>query len=82
MNTAESYRRFQIDSSVVPLANHRAVAHVTVTTTDASRIADLGTDRFADVSRWVESASPDQLQVIVDECKVAIDHYADNVDDS
>jgi hypothetical protein len=82
MNTAASYRGFQISSSLVPLPNNRAVAHVTVTTTDASRIADLGTDRYAQVSRWVESLSRDQLQVIVDECKVAIDHYADNVDNS
>ncbi|MEX4002150.1 hypothetical protein AB4Y38_25020 [Paraburkholderia sp. EG285A] len=82
MNTTENYRRFQIASSLAPLPNNRAVAHVTVTTTDAARIADLGTDRFAHVSRWVESPTPDQLRVIVDECKVAIDHYADNVDDS
>lgn len=82
MNTTESYRRFEIASSLTSLPNNRAVANVTVTTTDASRIADLGTDRFAHVSRWVEASTPDQLQVIVDECKVAIDHYADNVDDS
>ncbi|MBN3811894.1 MAG: hypothetical protein V4793_13070 [Paraburkholderia tropica] len=82
MNTTENYRRFQIASSLAPLPNNRAVAHVTVTTTDAARIADLGTDRFVHVSRWVESPTPDQLRVIVDECKVAIDHYADNVDDS
>jgi hypothetical protein len=76
------YRRFQITATLAHLPNQRGLATVAVTTTDSARIADLGTDRFAHVERWVESADPDQLQVIVDECKVAIDHYADNVDDS
>lgn len=82
MPAKESYRRFEIVATLAPIANHRAVATVAVTTTDAERIADLGTERFAQVERWVESNDPERLQVIVDECKVAIDHYADNVDDS
>lgn len=76
------YRRFEIAAALSPLPHRRGLATVTVTTTDSARVADLGTDRFAYVERWVESTDPDQLQVIVDECKVAIDHYADNVDDS
>lgn len=82
MPANETYRRFQIAATLAPIENNRAVASVTVTTTDAARIADLGTDRFMHVECWVESRNPDQLQVIVDDCKVAIDHYADNVDDS
>lgn len=82
MPANENYRRFQIAATLAPLANRRAIATVAVTTTDAARIADLGTDRFMHVECWVESNDPGQLQVIVDECKVAIDHYADNVDDS
>jgi hypothetical protein len=76
------YRRFQIAATLAPLPNNRGLATVSATTTDAARIADLGTDRFLHVERWVDSLDPDALQVIVDECKVAIDHYADNVDDS
>ncbi|MFT4064490.1 hypothetical protein [Paraburkholderia sp.] len=82
MSANTHYRRFEIVATLTPLPNHHGLATVTVTTTDPARIAGLGTDRFLHTERWVESLNPDALQVIVDECKVAIDHYADNVDDS
>lgn len=82
MPATSNYRRFQIASTLSPLPHSRGLATVTITTTDAARIADLGTDRFLHVERWVESLDPGALRVVVDECKVAIDHYADNVDDS
>ncbi|MFM0045258.1 hypothetical protein [Paraburkholderia sediminicola] len=77
-----SYRRFLIAASISPLQGNRAIATVDVTTADPERIADLGTARFLHVERCVERNEPAFLQVVVDECKVAIDHYADNVDDS
>lgn len=77
-----SYRRFQISATISPLAGNRGVATVDVVTSDPARIADLGTERFLHVERWVERNDPAFLQVVVDECKVAVDHYADNVDDS
>ncbi|SMG58866.1 hypothetical protein [Paraburkholderia susongensis] len=82
MPASANYRRFQIAATLEPLPNNRGLATVTITTADPARIADLGTDRFLHVERWVESLIPQALQVVVDECKVAIDHYADNVDDS
>jgi hypothetical protein len=82
VSASSNYRRFQIAATLTPLPHNRGLATVTVTTSDSARIADLGTDRFLHVERWVESLDPDALQVVVDECKVAIDHYADNVDDS
>jgi hypothetical protein len=82
VSASTPYRRFLIAATLAPLPNNRGLATVSVTTTDAARIADLGTDRFVHVERWVEALDPDALQVVVDECKVAIDHYADNVDDS
>ena len=77
-----SYRRFQISATISPLQASRGIVTVDVTTSDAERIADLGTQRFLHVQRWVERNDPAFLQVVVDECKVAVDHYADNVDDS
>lgn len=77
-----SYRRFLISATVAPLQANRGVVTVDVTTADPERIADLGTERFIHVERWVERNDPAFLQVVVDECKVVIDHYADNVDDS
>ncbi|MGS0895377.1 hypothetical protein ACVBGC_23010 [Burkholderia stagnalis] len=77
----QSYRRFNIDATLSPLPGNRALAIVDVTTDDPSRIADLGTGYFLQVRKWVEANDAAQLAVVVDECKVAIDHYADNVDD-
>ena len=77
-----SYRRFQISAAISPLGGNRGIATVDVLTSDPARIADLGTERFLHVERWVERNDPAFLQVVVDECKVAVDHYADNVDDS
>ncbi|NPT40481.1 hypothetical protein GNZ12_03955 [Paraburkholderia sp. 1N] len=77
-----SYRRFLVASTIAPLQGNRGIVTVDVTTSDPERIADLGTARFIHVERWVERNEPAFLQVVVDECKVAIDHYADNVDDS
>ncbi|RKF39987.1 hypothetical protein [Paraburkholderia fungorum] len=77
-----SYRRFLISATIAPLQASRGIVTVDVTTTDPERIADLGTERFIHVERWVERNEPAFLQVVVDECKVAIDHYANNVDDS
>lgn len=76
------YRRFHISASLSPLSNGHAYATVDVVTSDPERIADLGTERFLHLARWVEANEPAFLQTVVDECKVAIDHYANNVDDS
>jgi hypothetical protein len=78
---AEEYRKFLITSNLARVGTSRAVATVTVETSDAQRVADLQTERFMHVERWVEEFRPEQLQVIVDECKQAIDHYVDNVDE-
>jgi hypothetical protein len=77
-----SYRRFLISATIAPLQANRGIVTVDVTTADPERIADLGTEHFIHVERWVERNEPAFLQVVVDECKVAIDHYANNVDDS
>ncbi|ANB76119.1 hypothetical protein [Paraburkholderia phytofirmans] len=77
-----AYRRFLISATISSLQGYRGIATVDVTAADPERIADLGTARFLRVERWVERNEPAFLQVVVDECKVAIDHYADNVDDS
>ncbi|RKR37856.1 hypothetical protein [Paraburkholderia sp. BL17N1] len=77
-----SYRRFQFSATISPLQTNRGIVTVDVTTSDAERIADLGTQRFLHVERWVERNEPAFLQVVIDECKVTVDHYADNVDDS
>ncbi|WP_144141396.1 hypothetical protein [Paraburkholderia sp. BCC1884] len=82
MAPAFSYRRFQFAATISTLGESRGWVSVDVTTADAERIADLGTERFLHLERWVERNEPDFLQVVVDECKVAVDHYADNVDDS
>ncbi|REG50498.1 hypothetical protein B0G80_6932 [Paraburkholderia sp. BL6669N2] len=75
-----SYRRFQFSATISPLQTNRGIVTVDVTTSDAERIADLGTQRFLHVERWVERNDPAFLQVVIDECKVTVDHYADNVD--
>ncbi|PRY04207.1 hypothetical protein [Paraburkholderia sp. BL25I1N1] len=77
-----SYRRFQFSATISPLQTNRGIVTVDVTTSDAERIADLGTQRFLHVERWVERNEPAFLQVVIDECKVTVDHYADNVDES
>lgn len=77
-----AYRRFQFSATISPLQGNRGLVTVDVTTSDSERIADLGTHRFLHLTRWVERNDPAFLQVVVDECKIAIDHYADNVDDS
>jgi hypothetical protein len=76
------YRQFQFIATITPGKGNHAQVMVDVTTSDSARIADLGTDRFLHLARWVENDDPAFLQVVVDECKVAVDHYADNVDDS
>ncbi|MFM0239033.1 hypothetical protein [Paraburkholderia phytofirmans] len=76
------YRRFLFSATISPLQGNRGMVTVDVTTSDAERTADLGTPRFLHVERWVERNDPAFLQVVIDECKVAVDHYADNVDDS
>lgn len=53
-----------------------------MTTDDPARIADLGTGYFLQIRKWVESNDVEQLTVVFDACKVAIDHHADNVDDA
>ena len=75
-------RRFQFSATISPLQEDRGLITVDVTTSDSERIADLGTNRFLHLERWAERNDPAFLQVVVDECKVAVDHYADNVDDS
>ncbi|WP_175907468.1 hypothetical protein [Burkholderia seminalis] len=84
MRIDQSYRRFDIAATLAPLPGNgrRAIATVDVTTDDPGRLADLGTSQFLQVRKWVESSDLALLTVVFDECKVAIDHYADNVDDA
>ena len=84
MRIEQSYRRFDITATLSPLLGHgnRAIASVEVTTDDPGRLADLGTGQFLQIRKWVESNDIALLTVVFDECKVAIDHYADNVDDA
>ncbi|VWC69718.1 hypothetical protein BLA18110_01901 [Burkholderia lata] len=84
MRIDQSYRRFDIAATLSPLPGNanRAIAVVDVTTDDPARIADLGTGQFLQIRKWVESNDVALLTVVFDECKVAIDHYADNVDDA
>ncbi|CAH2784985.1 MAG: hypothetical protein CPDRYMAC_2273 [uncultured Paraburkholderia sp.] len=79
---AFAYKRFQFTAAISGLQGNRGVVTVDVVTSDSARIADLGTERFLHLERWVERDDPAFLQVVVDECKVAVDHYADNVDDN
>nr|WP_230941705.1 hypothetical protein [Burkholderia multivorans] len=53
-----------------------------MSTDDAARVADLGTGRLLQIRRWVEALDTAQLTGVVDACKVAIDHGADDVDDA
>ncbi|WP_323123208.1 hypothetical protein [Burkholderia alba] len=82
MSIDQTYRRFRIAAALSPLPGNRALAVVDVTTEDPARIGDLGTEQFLQVRKWVEANDADLLAVVVSECKVAIDHYADDVDDS
>ncbi|CAM2161922.1 hypothetical protein [Burkholderia orbicola] len=82
MRIDQSYRRFDIVATLSPLPGNRAIAIVDVTTDDPGRLADLGTGQFLQIRKWLESNDVALLTVVFDECKVAIDHYADNVDDA
>ncbi|WP_321863723.1 hypothetical protein [Burkholderia cenocepacia] len=82
MRIDQSYRRFDIAATLSPLPGNRAIASVDVTTDDPARLADLGTGQFLQIRKWLESNDIALLTVVFDECKVAIDHYADNVDDA
>ncbi|WP_176114607.1 hypothetical protein [Burkholderia cepacia] len=84
MRIDQSYRRFDIAATLTPLpgSGKRAIATVDVTTDDPARVADLGTGQFLQIRKWVESNDVAWLTMVFDECKVAIDHYADNVDDA
>ncbi|MDR0244613.1 MAG: hypothetical protein LBJ65_23690 [Burkholderia sp.] len=84
MRIDKSYRRFDIAATLAPLPGNgkRAIAAVDVTTDDPGRLADLGTGQFLQIRKWVEANDIALLTVVFDECKVAIDHYADNVDDA
>ncbi|MBR8040131.1 MULTISPECIES: hypothetical protein [Burkholderia cepacia complex] len=82
MRIDQSYRRFDIAATLSPLPGNRAIAVVDVTTEDPGRLADLGTGQFLQIRKWLESNDVALLTVVFDECKVAIDHYADNVDDA
>ncbi|ACA95140.1 MULTISPECIES: hypothetical protein [Burkholderia] len=82
MRIDQSYRRFDIAATLSPLPGNRAIAIVDVTTDDPGRLADLGTGQFLQIRKWLESNDVALLTVVFDECKVAIDHYADNVDDA
>nr|WP_254223913.1 hypothetical protein [Burkholderia multivorans] len=53
-----------------------------MSTDDAERVADPGTGRCLQIRRWVEALDAAQLTVVVDACKVAIGHDADDVDDA
>lgn len=82
MQIERTYRRFDISAPLSPLPDHRAIAAVDVSTDDAARVADRGTGRFLQIRRWVEALDAAQLTVVVDACKVAIDHDAHDVDDT
>ena len=82
MRIDQSYRRFDIAATLSPLPGNRAIAIVDVTTDDPGRLADLGTGQFLQIRKWLESNDVALLTVVFDECKVAIDHYADTVDDA
>lgn len=82
MRIDQSYRRFDIAATLSPLPGNRAIAIVDVTTDDPGRLTDLGTGQFLQIRKWLESNDVALLTVVFDECKVAIDHYADNVDDA
>ena len=43
-------------------------------------VDDLGTERFIHLEQWVEENKPPLLQVVIDDCKVAVDHYVNNID--
>ncbi|EJO58310.1 hypothetical protein NUJ28_28490 [Burkholderia multivorans] len=53
-----------------------------MSTDDAERVADLGTGRLLQIRQWVEALDAAQLTVVIDACKVAIGHDADDVDDA
>ncbi|HEM7842872.1 TPA: hypothetical protein U2Q23_005381 [Burkholderia multivorans] len=82
MQIERTYRRLDISAPLSPLPDHRAIAAVDVSTDDAERVADLGTGRCLQIRRWVEALDAAQPTVVVDACKVAIDHDADDVDDT
>ncbi|MCA8037738.1 hypothetical protein LGM46_32740 [Burkholderia arboris] len=82
MRIDQSYRSFDIAATLSRLPGNRAIASVDVTTDDPGRLADLGTGQFLQIRKWLESNDVALLTVVFDECKVAIDHYADNVDDA
>ncbi|MCL4653445.1 hypothetical protein [Burkholderia multivorans] len=82
MQIERTYRRFDISATLSPLSANRAIAAVDVSTDDAERVADPGTGRCLQIRRWVEALDAAQLTVVVDACKVAIGHDADDVDDA
>lgn len=80
MSIEQTYRRFKISASVSPLPANRGLATVQVTTDDPQRIAYLGTAQFIQLRKWLDANDPSLLEVVLDECKVAIDNYADNAE--
>lgn len=82
MQIEQTYRCFGISATLSLLSDNRAIAAVDVSTDDAERVADRGTGRFPQIRRWVEALDAAQLTVVVDACKVAIGHDADDVDDA
>lgn len=82
MRIDQQYRRFNIAATLSPLPGNRGLSVVDVTTEDPGRIADLGTEQFLQIRKWIEANDADLLTVVLNECKLAIDHYADNVDDA
>jgi len=82
MQIERTYRRLDILAPLSPLPDNRAIAAVDVSTDDAERVADPDTGRCLQIRRWVEALDAAQLTVVVDACKVAIDHDAHDVDDA
>lgn len=82
MQIERTYRRFGISATLSLLSDHRAIAAVDVSTDDAERVADPGTGRCLQIRRWGEALDAAQPTVVVDACKVAIDHDAHDVDDA
>ncbi|MDR9178048.1 hypothetical protein FEP12_03904 [Burkholderia multivorans] len=82
MQIEQTYRRLDISAPLSPLSANRAIAAVDVSTDDAERVADPGTGRCLQTRQWGEALDAAQLTVVVDACKVAIGHDADDVDDA
>jgi len=74
------YRGFSFSAKIDAINNNRAVVTVDVTTSEQRLVDDLGRGRFIHLEQWFEENKPPFLQVVIDDCKVAVDHYVNNID--